>query len=487
MRPGIVSVVDREATSLAYTSGKVQNYDGVIVDKISSYNINSVRIANMVNQAVLKLSGKTSIGKAWESFFPAGHPNEQTKIGIKLNFSYGDWRGDQENDWAKQYCPFGPKAEVTNAIVSGLCQMMDGHFPIENITLVERMYSVGLRKYYPLVQGYRPVFEGDDGLFKDRPEGAEGMHWIYAASELELPPESPSFIAAPDYPTNYQAPQRIYKGIADNDFMINYAIAKDHRAAGITGVMKNNYGCTDNPVGTHGTKEWREPGSPYAGTRLCVPVFQKNIHANSPYILNVLDALTGVYHGGPLSGQVFQGDEIAVSQDPVAIDKYLFDMINAHRTQKGLNALSMEEGWTGDGHPNAGFLRIAAENHELGSLSQENVQKVNLTEMESTLEVPSLDKPQSQLGAMRRNGQNYELDVVLDQSGRSRKIESWISNTRGKRIKNFTASNVQSERSNLTWDHRTDENKVIKEGIYTWFVQVDDRLHSYTINDFTKT
>ena len=390
----IVSVFDELATKLSFTSSQVVNYDGVIVDKIISHDIINSRVAKMVDAAVKKITGESSVGKAWESLFPAGHPNANTKIGIKLNFSYGDWKGDKENDWSKMYCPFGPKSAITNAIVAGLCQMMDGNFPIENITLVERMYSVGLRKYYPLVQGYRPVMENEDGLYKDKRPGAVGMHWIYAASELELPPEAPKFIAAPDYTGEYQAPQRIYAGIYENDFMINYAIAKDHRAAGITGIMKNNYGCTDNPMGTHGS-QWRDPDSPYAGTRLCIPVFHKNVNLHAPSILNVLDALTGMYEGGPLSGKVFHANTIAVSKDAIALDSYLLDILNEVRQNQQLSTLSIADGFTPDNHPNAPFLRIAAENHELGSMSQKNIQRINLSAGTSDYVVPTLDKSQS--------------------------------------------------------------------------------------------
>ena len=149
----IVSVFDQLATQLQFSSGKVLNYDGVIVDKILSHDIQNVRVAKMVDAAVMKITNQATVGKAWESLFPPGHPNSNTKIGIKLNFSYGDYKGDAENDWSKIYCPFGPKSAVTNAMVSGLCQMLDGTFPIENISLIVRMFSVGLRKYYPLLEG----------------------------------------------------------------------------------------------------------------------------------------------------------------------------------------------------------------------------------------------------------------------------------------------------------------------------------------------
>jgi len=482
----IVTVFDSLATQMDYSSGKIANYDGVIVDKINSFYINHMRVAKMVDSAVMKFSGKKSVGKAWESMFPSGHPNANTKIGLKLNFSYGDWRGDKENDWSKMYCPFGPKSAITNAIVSGLCQMMDGTFPIENITFVERMYSVGLRKYYPLVQGYRPVFEGDDGLFKDRRQGSFGMHWIYAASELELPADAPNFIAAPDFSGEYKAPQRIYAGIYQNDFLINYAIAKDHRAAGVTGVMKNNYGCTDNPMGTHGS-QWRDPNTPYAGTKRCIPVFHKNVDAQAPYILNILDALTGVYEGGPLSGKVFHSNTIAVSKDPVAIDSYLLDMINAERKKRNMSTLTNTDGTTPDGHPNAAFLRISAENHEIGSLSQQNIQSIDLSGDKNEYVLPKLQNPVSLISEVSRGNNGYDMNIFMDNSRRNHEIETRIEDSRGRIIRSMPKLKTKSKFATVNWDHKDDDGKEMKEGIYTWYVKVDGIEHSGTVNDYSNT
>ncbi len=78
----IVSVLDELATKLDYRSGKILNSDGVIVDEILSYDINHMRVARMVDTAVMKITNQSSVGKAWESLFPAGHPNEHTRIGI---------------------------------------------------------------------------------------------------------------------------------------------------------------------------------------------------------------------------------------------------------------------------------------------------------------------------------------------------------------------------------------------------------------------
>ena len=113
----VVSVRDQLASSLQFRPGQVADSFGIKVDKIISWDIQSMRIAKMVDAAVTKLSGQSSVGKAWESLFPAGHPTADTKIGIKLNFSYSS---EMENDWSKYLCPFGPKSAITNAIVTGL-------------------------------------------------------------------------------------------------------------------------------------------------------------------------------------------------------------------------------------------------------------------------------------------------------------------------------------------------------------------------------
>jgi len=109
----LVSVSDRNAVELEYKAGSTVNSDHVIVDKILRSSVDYMRVMRMVDTAVMKLAGQNEIGKAWESLFPEGYPKPDTRIGIKLNFSYGDRRGDAENNWAEIFCPFGPKAAVT--------------------------------------------------------------------------------------------------------------------------------------------------------------------------------------------------------------------------------------------------------------------------------------------------------------------------------------------------------------------------------------
>jgi len=475
----LVSVRDQLASSLQVRPGQVADSFGIRVDKILSWDIQSMRIAHMVDTAITKLSGQPSVGKAWESLFPAGKLNPDTKIGIKLNFSYSS---DLENDWSKYLCPFGPKSAVTNAIVTGLTQMLDGTFPPENITLFERIYAHGSRKNFPVIQGYRPVFPDRAGIHKDSRPGANRIHWIANSGPLELPDDAPGFIAAPDYPKKYRAPQRIFSGVYQHDFLINYIIAKDHREAGITGAMKNNYGCTDNPAGTHG-RDWTNKDSPFAGSRLCSPVFYKNINQQAPYILNFLDALTGIYHGGPLSGHVFHANTIAVSKDPVALDTFELGLINQAREGNSMQVIPKEEGWTPKGHPDASYLRIASANHGLGSMSMDHHESIDLSTASDQVEIPQLDKCQSRIGDIRKVNKEYQVQLFLDNSGRNHSIDSHIEDMDGNVIRSFQSSNTISNLAELRWDHTDNNNRQVKEGIYTWFIKADDMLHSGTIND----
>ncbi len=477
----IVSVTDQLAAGITIQPGSTPNSDNVIVDKVLSSRVDDLRIMHMVDTAVMNLTGKNTLGQAWESLFPPGYPTMNTKIGIKINLSYGDGRNDIENDWSKKYCPYGPKVAITNAIVTGLSQMLGGNFPPENVTLVERLYSIGSRKRYPLIQGYRPVRLNKQGLNKDVREGTAAIHWVFPNRPLEIPDDAPRFLAAPDFEGQYSAPQRIFAAIYKNDFLINYAICKDHRAAGITGVMKNNYGCTDNPLGTHGS-QWNDDNSPYAGTKRCVPVFQKHVHEAAPFILNVLDALTTVYEGGPLSGRVHQTNTIAVSRDPVAIDTYELALINKVRGGKGLSVLGTTKDRAPDGHRNATFLRLATEKHELGSMSLDNLRTYDLSRKKKVkMIIPSMDKMQSRIGTLGKGKNGFELMVFLDNSKRNHVIESRIEDVRGKPVRAMKTLKTRSSNTMLAWDFKNDEGKTVKPGFYVWFIRVDGMLHSATI------
>ena len=474
----MVSIYDAKATSLSTGPGKVPNFDQVIVDMIESFSVNRIRVSNMMDTAVKHLSGKNSVGKAWESFFPEGFPKMNTTVSIKINLSYGE--SQEENDWNRTVCPFGPKIALSDAIIHGLSQMLDGQFPVENITIFDTIYSSGRRRHYPLVQGFRPVRVDANDFYIDRSPGTYGIHWVNPSNPLEIPSDAPEFTAAPDYPEAYRAHQRVKIPVYKNDFMINVAIAKDHREAGVTGVMKNNYGCTNNPVGTHGST-WRRLDSPYPGTRLCVPVFYKSLNEITPCILNIMDALVGVYHGGPLSGKVFHTNTLTVSKDPLAMDTYLLHLINKFRKKNGYAAITTQDGKNEDGHLNASFLRITEERHQLGSAAQDRFMQHDLSPQPERYDLPIFDKPQSRASDVSHKNGMFKKQIFLDSSQRKHTIRSWIENMDGKVIKKIKAEPTQSAFVELDWKPRLTRKKMASNKRFIWITEVDGVRHSRMI------
>ncbi|MCG8309200.1 MAG: hypothetical protein MI975_17540, partial [Cytophagales bacterium] len=160
-------------------------------------------------------------------------------------------------------------------------------------------------------------------------------------------------------------------------------------------------------------------------------------------------------------------------------------MINEERKNRGLSVLGSDDGRTEDGHPYASFLRISAENHELGSMSQQNLQEINLSSNTNDFVQPSLQHAQALLSEVRKSASGYQLNVFLDNSGRDQVIESRIENFRGRIIKSFKSITTKSALATLGWDHKDDEGKTVKEGIYLWHVVVNGILHTGTVNDFS--
>ncbi len=479
----LVTVRDDRAFSLKYKPGQTPNEDNVIPDVILSTEMDYIRIARMVDTAVMKLTGKTTVGRAWESLFPPGYPRNDTTILLKVNFSYNIGKKSRTNNWLQQFCPFAPKSPMINAIVNGLLQMNGGTFPVENITVFDSTYRPEVHMGKLIVQGFRPVKPNGLGIYKESQRGSYTLHLADFLKKWEFPSGAPQFTAAPDFPENYRARQRINSSVYHSDFMINITHAKDHRAAGITGVMKNTYGCTNNPMGTHGW-DWNAKDNPYPGTGICVPVFYREITRQTPCVLNIIDAFSGLYQGGPLSGLVFSANTIAVSRDPVVLDSWELHLINRVRKSKGYLPITTANGHNPDGHPNASFLKNAVEVQKLGSPSLQNIREYNLSNTAGEYVLPSLPHPISFLSAVERTGGNVQVNVLMDRSGRSHTIRAVVKNPDGQVIRSFKTIVTKSNRASLRWNHKNDNRITMPPGLYLWEITVDGRVHTGTINDY---
>jgi hypothetical protein len=142
--------------------------------------------------------------------------------------------------------------------------------------------------------------------------------------------------------------------------VINVPNMKDHGATGATGCLKNiAYGSFSNVARTH----YRGKSHTYSfvGTLASVEPLR------SRTVLQIMDGLRGVWHGGPFARTrkyVFYPKQILFGTDPVAIDRLLLDIIDDERKRHGAISiydrspqyLKMDDGAARDADPNVNII-----------------------------------------------------------------------------------------------------------------------------------
>ncbi|PYQ90725.1 MAG: hypothetical protein DMG03_00090, partial [Acidobacteria bacterium] len=113
--------------------------------------------------------------------------------------------------------------------------------------------------------------------------------------------------------------------------IINIPNMKDHGATGVTGCLKNiAYGSFSNVARTH------QRGKSH--TYSVVGALAAMEPLRSRTVLQIMDGLRGVWHGGPFARTtryVFYPRQIMFGTDPVAIDRLLLDIIDKERRARG--------------------------------------------------------------------------------------------------------------------------------------------------------
>jgi len=113
--------------------------------------------------------------------------------------------------------------------------------------------------------------------------------------------------------------------------IINIPNMKDHGATGVTGCLKNiAYGSFSNVARTHAGGK--------SHTYSVVGTLAAMEPLRSRTVLQIMDGLRGVWHGGPFARTtryVFYPRQIMFGTDPVAIDRLLLDIIENERRAHG--------------------------------------------------------------------------------------------------------------------------------------------------------
>lgn len=170
--------------------------------------------------------------------------------------------------------------------------------------------------------------------------------------------------------------------------IINIPNMKDHGATGATGCLKNiAYGGFSNVARTH--QRGQSHTLSFVGTLAGVEPLR------SRTVLQIMDGLRGVWHGGPFARTkryVFYPKQIMFGTDPVAIDRLLLDIIEEKRRAEGALSiwnrspryLETKEGPRRDDDPNVNILVREPGHVEYASklgLGEHKLSKITLKEV----------------------------------------------------------------------------------------------------------
>ena len=275
-------------------------------------------VRQMLERAMRELTGEKSAQAAWAKFI---EPHDI--VGIKINPS------------GAPACCSSP--EIVREIISSVQSL---GVPAHSIVVYDRYsYEMDIGSYQPLLPpGIRIV-----GIQEAFASGNGYEPSVYCDAIFFGEWESRSYMAS-------IVAHEVTK-------IINVPTMKDHSASGVTGALKNlAYGTFNNVARTH-----RPPHSftnPVIGLMCTVEPLR------SKAVLNIMDGMRLVWHGGPLTQVqdfIDQPGMLLVGTDPVAMDTIELEYLEAKRRERGAPSL-----WQHDPNSittdNSQFYRDATKN-----------------------------------------------------------------------------------------------------------------------------
>jgi uncharacterized protein (DUF362 family) len=272
--------------------GRVVNvHAGASIDPATG-KANPAVVAEMMKQGMLALTGEKDPRAAWRRFF---EPNDV--VGIKLN------------------CSGAPKICSHPVVVAEIAkQLIASGVKAHNITCYERFHdqvnTVKYPQYLPPGVNVWAASSGRDAINNYDPR-----------TYVEV-----DFFGEDDTRSNLVRPiaERFTK-------IINVPNMKDHGASGVTGCLKNiAYGSFHNVARSHRFEKTNTYS--FIGTLAAVEPLR------SRTVLQIMDGLKGIWHGGPFQHADrfgFYPARLMFGTDPVALDRLLTDVIEDKRKAEG--------------------------------------------------------------------------------------------------------------------------------------------------------
>lgn len=279
----------------AYPARVVTTHSARCIDEASG-KPDAEAVRQMLGRGMSTLTGDRRPEDSWRRFF-----NARDVVGIKVN------------------CSGAPRVCSNPVVVAEIVRnLVAAEVKPSNIFIYERfqdqLQSVGYGKYVP-----------------------EGVR-IYA---VEVPRRSirnydPRTYVEVDFFGEDDTRSNLVRLVSETfTKIVNVPNMKDHGASGVTGCLKNiAYGNFSNVARSH--RDAKTNTYSFIGTLASLEPLR------SKTVLQVMDGLMGVWHGGPFVRDprfVFYPKQIVVGTDPVAIDRQLIDIIDDKRKQE--NAVSV--------------------------------------------------------------------------------------------------------------------------------------------------
>ncbi len=273
-------------------------------------------IQQMVRKGMVELTGAPDWQSAWKLFFEPGDV-----VGIKVN-PVGDPHVISD-------------ATVVREIIAGL---EAAGVKKRDIVVYDRyrdqFFKAGFDKWLP--EGVQISFTSKDyDDIQQSIEGVDAKHSYdpdhYMDMALVLPGQDLSNITA----------RRSYAGkfiTQEVNKLINLPVLKDHQSAGVTLALKNlSHGLVNNVARSHSTRSLNTCGA-------FIPAVVSMPAIRNKTVLNILDGIKGVYHGGPGARPQFVWEQKAMffATDPVSLDHVCWREIDEKRLAVGRLKLADE-------------------------------------------------------------------------------------------------------------------------------------------------
>jgi uncharacterized protein (DUF362 family) len=254
--------------------------------------VDAPTVVEMMKQGMQSLTGKPNAHDAWASMFQPADI-----VGIKVN------------------CSGAPVINSRPEIVAEIARnLIAVDVPPANIYIYDRfpdqVDAVHFDRYVPKGVNILAIEK-----VRDSPEGYDPRMYVDV-----------NFFGEQNTRSNVIAlvSQKFTK-------IINVPVMKDHGAAGVTGCLKNiAYGNFSNVARSH--RDEKTNTFTFIGTLAATEPLR------SRTVLNIMDGLKGVWHGGPFLQKpefAFYPRQMMFGTDPVAMDRLLLDVIEDKRKAEG--------------------------------------------------------------------------------------------------------------------------------------------------------